>query len=63
MQGFGTAFAGVLAYLGARFGAQAGKENADKAIFVQIVTSERGMARSNARAGCRVNGRGAAWCS
>ena len=49
VQGFGTAFAGVLAYLGARFGAQAGKENADKAIFVQIVTSERAVWREAMR--------------
>lgn len=49
MQGFGTGFAGVLAYLGARFGAQAGKENADKAIFVQIVTSERAVWREAMR--------------
>lgn len=63
MQGLGTALAGVLAYLSARFGAQAGKENADKAVFVQIVTSACGMARSNAWTGRRINGRGAAWCS
>ena len=48
-QGAGTAFAGALAYLGARFGAQAGKANADKAIFVQHVTAERAVWREAMR--------------
>ncbi|MBD8640238.1 hypothetical protein [Sphingomonas sp. CFBP 13733] len=48
-QGAGTAFAGALAYLGARLGARSGKANADKAIFVQHVTAERAVWRGAMR--------------
>ena len=48
-QGMGTAFAGVLAYFGAQYGARAGRANADKAIFVQHVTAERAVWREAMR--------------
>lgn len=45
----GTAFAGALAYLGARFGARVGRASSDKAIFVQHVTAERAVWREAMR--------------
>jgi hypothetical protein len=49
VQGVGTAFAGALAFLGARLGARAGQANSDKAIFVQHVTAERAVWREAMR--------------